>query len=254
MAEGAQLTDVEEVIARLEMLASDSGGRIELGPNVTDAEMLSWPVTPPTELRTLFRRVGGFKLGHYSFDFNHQANHTPVVADDYYPLRDSSTSWVVDDGMGFSTTFYIDIDAETGEWGRVFSFWRDPYASLVAPNFLSWLDNLATGMATALEKSSGTGGDLSEAFMEWIHESEESLFRDHHENAVDPVPVADALASDDTEMAEVAALLPAEAYLADLREAVYPTEVPFARFMPIAAYSRFHGGRFLAAAPLDDED
>ncbi|TDC52488.1 hypothetical protein E1281_19020 [Actinomadura sp. KC345] len=250
MVDGAGRAEADEVIARLKALESDAGGLVALGPSVTDAEMSSWPVSPPEDVRKLFRSVGGLTFGRFGFDFNHRANHTEPIDGDHYPLRDTSANWVLDDSMGASTTYYVDIDPETGAWGPVFSFWRDPYASLVAPSFAGWLGNLATGLAAALETC--RDGDLSEAFSTWMYESEESLFRDH-DNVVVPLPVPAALESGDPEIAEVAALLPADAYLADLRTAAPPTEVPFATFMPEAFFSRFRGGRFLAATPFPED-
>jgi hypothetical protein len=237
------------VVARLEALASGFEGRVELGPAVSDDEMSSWLVSPPEDVRVFFRRVGGFTFGRYRFDFNHPANHIDAVEGDYYPLRDRSANWILDDGMGASTTYYVDIDAESGEWGPVFSFWRDPYASLVAPSFLTWLDNLITGTSIALEASRGGDADPARVFSEWLYGSEESLFR-NPDHSVEPLSVPAALASGDVALAEVAARLPEDAFLADLRGAGYPTEVPFANVMEMASFSRFEGGRFLAATPI----
>ncbi|MCP9951886.1 hypothetical protein LUX33_27910 [Actinomadura madurae] len=236
------------VAARFQELARVSDGRIGLLPAVPDDEMSSWAMTVPEDVRAFFGTVGGFTIGdRHVFDFNHPDNHVPV-ANENWPLgADSSTYWLLHSD-GSATTYYVDV--ENGAWGRVFSFWEEPYARLVAPSLLSWADNLATGLEAALR----TDGDLSKAFSDWLFGNEESLSR-HPENTVQPMPAATARTSDDPEIAAVAADLPDDAFLADLRKAVYPTEIPFASVVPYGeevTYARSANGRFLTATIIPD--
>ncbi|WP_146779064.1 SMI1/KNR4 family protein [Actinomadura craniellae] len=221
---------------------------------MTDDEMSAWPVGVPEEVRAFLRRAGGFTIGdgRHVFDFNLPDNHLPV-ANEYWPLQDASASWILHSD-GSATTYYVDIDPESGAWGRIFSFWEEPYARLVAPGFLSWVGNLVMGVDSALEAARSTGTAVGPAFSDWLFNSDDSLSR-HPSAGAEPLPVPVARTSGDTEIAEVAARLPDDAFLADLRAAVYPTEVPFADVLPIGetvTYSHFHGGGFLAATLVPD--
>lgn len=73
-------------------------------------------------------------------------------------------------------------------------------------------------MAATLERSGDEAEDLTKAFRNWIHNSEESLFP-APDNVVDPVPVPAARTSGEREFAEIAAQLTHGAYVADLRAA-----------------------------------
>ncbi|GAA3986925.1 hypothetical protein GCM10023085_81250 [Actinomadura viridis] len=242
----------EEVVARLEAVAADSEGRITLRPAVTDAQMSSWPISVPDHIRAFFRRTGGFVVGEerHDFHFDHPDNHVPLV-NEFWPLREPSASWILHSN-GAATTYYVDVDPESGAWGRVFSFWEEPYVRLVAPSFLSWVDNLVAGARSALEAAGPAG--LESAFRDWLYNGDDSLSRDPSATVV-PLSVPEARASGDAELAEVAARLPDDAFLADLREADCPTEVPFAHVLPlgeVASYNCFHNGRFLAATVIPD--
>lgn len=244
---------VDEVIARLEALAADSGGQVELAPPVSGEEISSWTTNVPDDFRAFLERTAGFTVGGrpHVFDFNLPDNHVPVV-NEYWPLQDESASWILHSD-GSATTYYVDVDPESGAWGRVFSFWEEPYARLVAPDVLTWVDNLVTGMRLALEAAQSEI-DLRRAFSEWLYGAENSLSR-HPSAVVEPLPVATARTSNDTRLAETAAGLPDDAFLADLRAAAYPTEVPFARVVPVGevvTYTRFHNGGFLAATLVPD--
>jgi hypothetical protein len=244
---------VDEVIARLAALAAGSGGQVELAPPLSGQEISSWATSVPDDFRALLERTSGFTVGGHPhvFDFNLPDNHVPVV-NEYWPLQDESASWILHSD-GSATTYYVDVDPESGAWGRVFSFWEEPYARLVAPDFLTWIDNLVTGVRLTLEAAQ-PGTDLRRAFSEWLYGADDSLSR-HPLDVVEPLPVATARTSGDPRLAEVAAGLPGDAFLADLRTAAYPTEVPFARVVPIGevvTYTRFHNGGFLAAALVPD--
>ncbi|SPT51996.1 SMI1/KNR4 family protein [Actinomadura madurae] len=236
------------VAARFQELARVSDGRIGLLPAVPDDEMSSWATPVPEDVRAFLGTVGGFTIGdRHVFDFNHPDNHVPV-ANENWPLgADSSTYWLLHSD-GSATTYYVDV--ENGAWGRVFSFWEEPHARLVAPSLLSWADNLASGLEAALR----TDGDLGQAFSDWLFGNEESLSR-HPENTVQPMPAATARVSGDPEIAAAAAHLPDDAFLADLRKAVYPTEIPFASVVPYGeevTYARSANGRFLTATIIPD--
>lgn len=244
---------VDEVIARLEALAADSGGRVELAPPVSREEISSWTMRVPDDFRAFLERTSGFTVGGHPhvFDLNLPDNHEPVV-NEYWPLQDESASWILHSD-GSATTYYVDVDPESGAWGRVFSFWEEPYARMVAPDVLTWVDNVVTGTRLALETAQ-QGTDLRRAFSEWLYGAEGSLSR-HPSDVVEPMPVVEARTSDDALVAEIASCLPDDAFLADLRTAGYPTEVPFARVVPageVVTYTRFHNGSFLAAALVPD--
>uniref|UniRef100_UPI003F49249D hypothetical protein n=1 Tax=Actinomadura sp. CA-154981 TaxID=3240037 RepID=UPI003F49249D len=244
---------VDEVVARLEALAADSGGQVRLAPPVSGEEISSWTTGVPGDVRAFLERTSGFTVGGHPhvFDFNLPDNHVPV-ANEYWPLQDASASWLLHTD-GSATTYYVDVDPESGAWGRVFSFWEQPYARLVAPDFLTWVDNLATGIRLSLE-AARPGTDLRRAFAEWLYDAEDSLSR-HPSDVVEPMPVATARTSGDAQVAETAAGLPDDAFLADLRTATYPTEIPFARVVPVGeavTYTRFHSGGFLAATLVPD--
>lgn len=252
--------DTGDVISRLGEIARDSRGLVTLLPGIPDRQLSSSPIPVPDNIRAFLREVSGFTINDniLEFNFNRPENYTPAT-NEVWPLGSDPTSWILHSD-GSATTYYADVDPERGTWGRIFSFWEDPYSTLIAPSFMSWVDNLSIGIDHTLEAVSRTdhpGEHVRAAFSEWLFGSEDSLARRSSRVAsMIPLPALEAQSSDDPEIADVASQLPDDAFLADLRVAEFPTEVNFEAIFPVGEYikyQRLRSGTFLAATIIPDE-
>ncbi|MFE3193211.1 hypothetical protein ACFXHA_29695 [Nocardia sp. NPDC059240] len=248
------------VVARLRAVAAASEGAVRLGPGVSDQTIDGWGVPVPADIRVLAQEIGEIWFDEYDpITFTHSENSAPGCC-----RGGAAGTWWVLHTNGAAETYYADIDPETGAWGRVFSHWEDDSAALVAESVLDWFESLAEGLDLAVRIAAGERHpdlreeldedelgelDFEDVFIDWFHRGGDVLVFDA-EAIVAPMPVAEARYSPDPELAAVAAALPEGGVLADLRDAGYPTSVPFGylRGGP-AKYRRLSGGAFLAAIP-----
>lgn len=259
---GDAMLRAEAVVTRLRAVAAASEGAVRLGPGLSDEAIDEWNVVAPADIRVLAREVGEIWFDDYDpITFAHPENSAPT-----YCRGGAAGTWWALHSNAAAETYYADIDSETGTWGKVFSHWEDNSATLVAASVLDWFEQLAEGLDLAVRVAAGErpvelAADLEDeeveeldfdmVFRDWFFRGCEYLLLDA-EVTVAAVQVADARYSPDPEVAAVAALLPEDGELADLRNATYPTGVPFSYLGGgPAAYRRLSGGAFLAAVPKD---
>ncbi|MGW4249336.1 hypothetical protein [Nocardia sp. NPDC004722] len=254
---GDAMGRAEAVVTRLRTVAAASEGAVRLGPGLSDEAIDEWNVVAPADIRLLAQEIGEIWFDDYDpITFTQPANSSCRGG--------ASGTWWQLHRNAAAETYYADIDPETGRWGRVFSHWEDDSAALVAESVLGWFESLAEGLDLAVRISGGERHpdlheeldeddlgelDFEDVFTDWFHRGGDVLAMDA-EKTVAPISVADARYSPDPEVVAVAAALPEDGALADLREAGYPTSVPFGNLRSgPARYRRFSGGAFLAVVP-----
>lgn len=259
---GDHVNGTRSLIALLRETADQSDGLVELRPGLSDARMDTWAAPVPEEIRELLRAVGGIRIafgrskadGGYLFtdiDFDEPLNEgtAPGGADG---------SWYVKQAGGPGTHHfvhltsaggfvYVDVDRQTGTWGPVFTFSDDNDTQRLAGSLHAWVRRTATCLRDAVEEAAGDPTKLSLVFDETWREPERSG------PDVLPVSAADARASADPVIRSVAAALPDDGALADLREVDGCAQVIF-QFPEHCRFGRAHGGTVLTAVPIPYED
>lgn len=234
----------ETVLARMRAVAERSEGRLMLSPGVTDERMDAWPVPVPAAVRALLRETGGFTLtpSRDPVDFDHPLN----SATGFRREGPVGTHWIIwDDGS--CNIHYVDVDPETGSWGRVFSSWEDESAKLEASDLAGWIGSHLDAVESALTElaEADEDDDLEQLFLDEFWDALPSKPK------VLDIPVPQARLSPDPLVADIACGLPESARLADLRACADTGFVPFDGLPGPVMYQRFHEGTFLAAIPYE---
>ncbi|WP_433200922.1 SMI1/KNR4 family protein [Nocardia sp. CA-107356] len=248
--------DIAQVIAELRSTADASGGLMVLDPGVDDDTMDSWPVRVPEDIRTLLRAIGGVRItdscstknGHRSydeFDFGARFNHLDEVAN-WYVARAGGrgTHWFVREGFDGSF-IYVDVDPDSGAWGPVFIFWDSSDTVRLAESLPDLLMELAGDVLVALTESGGDAGEFADVY------AGRAGIRHDHEYDMEPVAAAALRSGADAALAALAAGLPNDAMVADLRGVAGKARVDVD---PLGSYFEFRRaalGRVLMGVPWD---
>ncbi|MFD3481794.1 hypothetical protein [Streptomyces sp. NPDC058665] len=255
--------ETESPIALLREIADGSGGLVQLRPGLSDARMDAWAAPVPEEIRVLLRAVGGvriafgrrkdddaFLFSEIDFDASLNEGTHPMGGDGSWYVEQAGGQGThrlvhLDSAGGFT---YVDVDRETGAWGPVFIFWDDNDTTRLDSSLHAWLHRTARCLREALADADGNPHAFDSAFTE--------TWREPHRDApqVPTIPAAEARMSPDPVIRSVAAALPDDGSLADLREVAGAAVVIF-DFPEPCRFGRAHGGTVLTAIPADpDED
>lgn len=249
----------EPLITLLREIAAGSGGLVQLRPGLSDARMDQWAAPVPEEIRVTLRALGGIRIASgrrkddgtclfSEIDFDESLN------DGTFPLGGDG-SWYVDQAGGPGTHrfvhrdsgdgfVYVDIDRETGSWGPVFIFWDANDTVRTDSSLHAWLHRTAVCLREALRDADGNPRAFVSAF--------KGSWTEPHRNAteVPTIPAVEARKSPDPAIRSVAASLPDDGALADLREVDGAALVMF-DFPELCHFGRAHGGTVLTAVPTN---
>ncbi|MUL41512.1 hypothetical protein FZ103_10045 [Streptomonospora sp. PA3] len=245
----------EDVVEALRAAAAARPEQVVLLPGVDDAAMDAWTAPPPERLRAVFRQTAGFWLRDWSNDeldlFGplHDMNRDAPEATGADRCGAAGTYRVVHTNAA-AMTYYVDVDPQTGEWGRVFYFHREADAGLVASDLSTWLYKLAEVVRYAVGVAAdGDNHVFAEAFSE-------RFFEWGGRRKVDPVAAEEA--NEHLPPGIDGRCAGADALVADLRRVEYPTEIMFGapggdprKGLLGPTYYRYDNGRFLVAVDLD---
>ncbi|MEV0776590.1 hypothetical protein [Streptomyces sp. NPDC050428] len=254
----------ESLIALLREIADSSDGLVELRPGLSDSRMDAWAAPVPEEIRVLLRAVGGVRIAFgrrkddgtclfSEIDFDEPINEgkAPGGGDGSWYVRQAGGPGThrfvhLDSAGGFT---YVDVDRETGAWGPVFIFWDDNDSILLDGSLHAWLHRTAVCLHGALRDAAGNVHAFDSAFTETWKEPQRNTPQ------VPTIPAAEARTSPDPVIRSVAAALPDDGALADLREVAGAALVMF-DFPELCRFGRAHRGTVLTAIPAspDEED
>lgn len=247
----------EPLIGLLREIADGSGGLVQLRPGLSDARMDAWAAPVPEEIRVLLRAVGGLRIafgrreddGAFLFseiDFDESLNEGthPMGGDGSWYVAAAGGPGThrfvrLDSAGGFT---YVDIDRETGAWGPVFTFSDDNDTTRLDSSPHAWLHRTARCLREALRNADGDAYAFDSAFTE--------VWNAPHRDAprVPAIPAVEARTSPDPVIRAVAATLPDDGAVADLREVDGPALVIF-DFPELCHFGRAHTGTVLTAVP-----
>lgn len=263
--------EAEEIVHRIKAAASGPAGEhLSLLPGLTDAEMDAWECPVPEDVRSVLRESAGLATedGAGHFGPLHPRNSRPESSE--FARCGAVGTFRIVHTSGLPETFYVDVDPESGAWGRVFSFGEDDFASLVAPGFFSWMAEVCfCADRAAADIRDGRYSDFAEAFSAWLSgdfSDAETAHPDGNEDVAARVRRVDnpdaavlsaeqARRSADRELAEAARGLDDSSFIADLRGCAFPALIPFGEhpdWRPgTDVHSRLRGGEFLAVLPRE---
>ncbi|WP_327097848.1 hypothetical protein OIE68_02920 [Nocardia vinacea] len=166
-------------VARLQVVAAESDGRVRLGPGIADKVMDSWQVPVPPDVRLIAGEVGAIWFDEYdAIEFDHPRNDDPEPRPAQAPQR-----YRILHTNSAAETYCAEVDPETGAWGRIFYYWEDHSITWVAENLAAWLLFVAHGLDLALRIDSGemvpelaSAGHVDEAELPQL--TFENVFRD----------------------------------------------------------------------------
>ncbi|MGW6917993.1 SMI1/KNR4 family protein [Kitasatospora sp. NPDC054939] len=246
--------------ALLQDVARASDGLVKFDAGITDERMDAWAVPVPDGLRALFREIGGIRIQvgrvadngyvpaeHISFDHAYDTGlyngYNVSWYQDHAGGVGSHRFLYTDHGDGHT---YVDVDRTTGHWGPVLVFWDATDTQLLAPSLEEWLRHLAACLRAALDGAGTEPHAFGRAFADrWDPTAERPV-------DLPVLDVAGALAGGDPVLARIAAGLPADARLADLRGADGVARVEFGPWAT-CRYARHENGAVLSAVPWDGE-
>ncbi|MFJ8648439.1 hypothetical protein ACIRNI_20260 [Streptomyces sp. NPDC093546] len=243
-------------VAELRALAADHPELVTLEPGCADAEMDTWPVPVPEDIRTVLREIGGVRMpGLHTLRLLPGAPEHTVDPEVHRMMGGDGTYWpIARVTYGPSVALaQIRIDADTGEWGYAVSIptgprelAEDPELSLLAESLPHLLLTVA-GVAREAIESPDFARRVSSALDWFMPNTGEPWTR--------PVPVEEWSDSTDPLRAALAELPPGT-HVADLRDSPIPTDLCFYRseawFYEAGSLDHLHfvaGGRLVAAIP-----
>jgi hypothetical protein len=244
-------------VAELRALAAELGSdAVTVHPGCSDAEMDTWPVPVPEDIRTVLREIGGLAMpGLPPLRLLPGAPEHAVDPETHRMMGGDGSYWPIARVQYARQTALaqVRIDGETGEWGYVVSMpageeylRRHPEVTLLARSLPELLLTVARLARVAASRADG-GGD----FAKYLADSTAWFFPNTGEPWARPVPL--------TEWAEPPhrlAGLPSGTYAADLSDVPIPCDLCFYRGdgWPYTAeldHLRFpSGGRLAAAIPV----
>ncbi|EST24662.1 hypothetical protein [Streptomyces niveus] len=255
------MSGTQSLIGLLRETAEESDGLVELRPGLSDARMDTWAAPVPEEIRVLLRAVGGIRIAFGRSRTDGGYLFTDIDFDE--PLNEGKApgggdgSWYVERAGGPGTHHfvhldsaggfvYVDVDRETGAWGPVFTFSDENDTQRLAESPHAWIRRTAESLRDAVREADADVRRFSSAFEDGWREPEESG------PDVLPVSAADARTSTDPVIRSVAAALPDDGALVDLRDVTGCAQVIF-QFPEECRFGRAHGGTVITAVPLPYE-
>ncbi|MGW6918903.1 SMI1/KNR4 family protein [Kitasatospora sp. NPDC054939] len=225
----------DELTARLRALDARVPFDLRILPGAAAADLDRWPLPP--DARALLARLGGFAVPPVEFVLT---GHPRQESGHGLPER----RWVVSDDGGGGLT-WVDVDAD-GAWGQVLMQYREGGLFVQAASVEAWLLRL---VATAEELVEETGFEdgvqpYADEFWDALHPTGPDL----------PLHPAADLAGQGTAadpvLAGLAARVPADALLADLRGAAPGARARFDRHHTSYRLERAAAAPVFAAVPL----
>ncbi|MFJ4849997.1 MULTISPECIES: hypothetical protein [unclassified Streptomyces] len=248
----AALRTADRAWRLLEELAERAPGAVRLTPGAGEREIDGWGVPLPPEARRLVGRVRAVRIGgreEYRF-----APEQGLTAGGWAVGPPGSAHLLHEAGQD---TLFVDVDAVTGAWGRVFAatgVFQETWA-YVAPSLVSWVTALARAGLAALERTGAQGTDGrgpsdDAGVLERLAEASHVV---SYRPDLRGTPAGEARQGADPELAAVLAGLPDEAPVVDLREVAAPVtlHLPCPPGLPggWVEFQRRHGGRFAVGMP-----
>ncbi|OEJ23607.1 hypothetical protein AR457_02935 [Streptomyces agglomeratus] len=243
-------------VAELRALAAELPGLVSLQPGCDDAEMDTWPVPVPADVRDVLREIGGVRMpGLPDLELLHGAPEQGVDPEVHRMMGGDGTYWPVARVVYARHTALaqIRIDPDTGEWGYAVSVPTDLGSLREFPEVTLLAESLPHLLLTVarLAREAGDSPDFARS----LAGATTWFFPNTGEPWTRPVPLGEWASSTDPLRAAVAGL-PAGTHVADLRRAPIPTDLCFHRAedWPYGdSLDRLHfgaGGRIAAAVPL----
>ncbi|MFF3560750.1 hypothetical protein ACFYXS_12020 [Streptomyces sp. NPDC002574] len=249
----AALRTADRAWRLLEELAERAPGAVRLTPGAGEGEIDGWGVSLPPEVRRLVGRVRAVRIGGQE---EYQLAPERGLATGGWAVGPPGSAHLLHEAG--EDTLFVDVDAGTGAWGRVFAatgVFQETWA-YVAPSLVAWVTALACAGLAALER---TGAQILEGQGPSADNATvlERLAETSHVVSYRPdlhgVPVAAARRGADPELAAALAGLPDEALVVDLREVAAPAtfHLPCPPGSPGGwmEFQRRHGGRFAVGMP-----
>lgn len=249
----AALRTADRAWRLLEELAERAPGAVRLTPGAGEGEIGGWGVPLPPEVRRLVGRVRAVRIGGRE---EYRLAPERGLATGGWAVGPPGSAHLLYETS--EDTLFVDVDADTGAWGRVFAatgVFQETWA-YVAPSLVSWLTTLACAGLAALEHAGteGPDGDNPPADNATVLER---LAETSHVVSYRPdlrgTPVGEARSGADPELAAVLTGLPDEALVVDLREVAAPATLhlpcPPGRPGGWVEFQRRHGGRFAVGMP-----
>ncbi|MFI6846604.1 SMI1/KNR4 family protein [Kitasatospora sp. NBC_00085] len=223
---------------RLRALAARVPFDLAVRPGATADDFDGWPVPVPSAARELLRRLGGFSVPPVEFTLT---GHPRQSHDHGLP----HPHWLVTDDGGGGVT-WVDIETD-GRWGQVLMQYREGGLFIEADSLPDWLDRV---IGTAEELVDETGFEdgiqpYADDFWDLLNLTGPAL----------PLYPAAELRSPGTDrvVAELAARVPDDALIADLRGAPPGSRARFDRALRRYRLERAAGGAVFAAVPVEQE-
>ncbi|WP_405364759.1 hypothetical protein [Kitasatospora sp. NBC_00039] len=261
----------ERAVAELRALAAELPGLVELDEGCGEAELDAWPVPLPGDVRAVLRELGGVRiagLAPVELRAGSAAGRlSPALVEmvggvgSFWPVAS------IEYGRR-SASVQVRIDQESGAWGYVVSVPADaerlaqsPELTLLAeslPHLLLRLARIARGAAQRARTAEG--GVDGTGFASRALAGGQHFFPNTGEPWVHPAPPHGWSADGDPLRAAAAARLPANALVADLRDAPVPADLCFHRVKGWGHRARaerlrfFGGGRLAAVVPAPAPD
>lgn len=242
-------------VAELRALAAEMPGLISLQPGCDDAQMDTWPVPVPADVRDVLREIGGVRMaGLPELKLLPGAPEHVVDPEVHRMMGGDGTYWPVARVVYARHTALaqIRVDQDTGEWGYAVSVPTDPSSLREYPEVTLLAESLPHLLLTVARLARDAAG--SPDFARALAGATTWFFPNTGEPWTRPAPLGEWASSADPLRAAVAGL-PAGTHVADLRQAPIPTDLCFHRAedWPYGdSLDRLHfgaGGRIAAAIP-----
>lgn len=216
----------QRAVAELHALAAELPDLVSLQRGCTDAQMDTWPVRVPEDVRVVLRELGGVRMaGLPTLRLMPGAADHGVSPEVHRMMGGDGSYWPIArvEHVGQIALAQVRIDARTGQWGYVVSVSAEldrlreyPEVTLIGeslPDLLLTVARIARTATTRPDFARHVAGATS-----WF-------FPNTGQPWVRPAPVTDSTGDPPAEVAE----LPPGTYAADLRDAPIPSDLCFHR-------------------------
>ncbi|MER6349139.1 hypothetical protein ACWC10_25825 [Streptomyces sp. NPDC001595] len=243
-------------VTELRALAAAHPDLVTLDAGHTDAELDTWPVHVPSDIRVVLREIGGVRMpGLPAVRLLPGAPEHAVDPEAHRMMGGDGSYWpVASAGRGRDAVLaQVRIDPRTGEWGYVVSIPTDPRSLGEEPGLSLIAESLPHLLLTVarIARDAVTASD----FASHVQAATVGFFPHSGEPWTRPVPIGEWAGSDDPLRAALTTL-PSGTHAADLRDSPIPTDLGLHRsedwpYGPDSLdHLRFEGaGHVVAAVP-----